>query len=286
MAEIKDKVVTVESLSILHEHNKDTYMPIVDPVGSGTMRMNGNGVFSGGLDVNSLTINSNVKLAPNGDGLEIVFLEGGESSDGGSSSGGQGGNQGTVDGGNADTLDGFHASAFALASHTHDDRYYTESEIDDKLANLVISGGGTINIAVDSELNSSSTNAIQNKVVTAALNNKADSNHTHSYNDLTNKPTIPTIPTSLPANGGNADTVDGFHASDFASVSDVNTLQNLVGTQSVSTQINNALANVSSGKTLTEHLAEETMVLSSYQYGDTLPPAGTVGRIFFLRVSE
>lgn len=26
MAEIKDKVVTVESLSALHEHNKETYM--------------------------------------------------------------------------------------------------------------------------------------------------------------------------------------------------------------------------------------------------------------------
>jgi hypothetical protein len=31
------------------------------------------------------------------------------------------------------------------------------------------------------------------------------------YDDLTNKPTIPTIPSSLPANGGNADTVDGYH---------------------------------------------------------------------------
>ena len=37
-----------------------------------------------------------------------------------------------------------------------------------------------------------------------------------SYNDLSNKPTIPTIPSSLPANGGNADTVDGKHASEFA----------------------------------------------------------------------
>ena len=31
-----------------------------------------------------------------------------------------------------------------------------------------------------------------------------------SYNDLSNKPTIPTIPDSLPANGGNADTVNNF----------------------------------------------------------------------------
>lgn len=40
-----------------------------------------------------------------------------------------------------------------------------------------------------------------------------------SYNDLSDKPTIPTVPTSLPANGGNADTVDNKHASDFASAS-------------------------------------------------------------------
>lgn len=44
----------------------------------------------------------------------------------------------------------------------------------------------------------------------------AASSHGHSYNDLSDKPTIPTIPSSLPANGGNADTVDGKHASDFA----------------------------------------------------------------------
>lgn len=54
----------------------------------------------------------------------------------------------------------------------------------------------------------------------AAVNHSHDDyapvNHGHSYNDLTNKPTIPTVPSSLPANGGNADTVGGKHASDFA----------------------------------------------------------------------
>ena len=44
----------------------------------------------------------------------------------------------------------------------------------------------------------------------------AATNHGHSYNDLSDKPTIPTIPEALPANGGDADTVDGKHASDFA----------------------------------------------------------------------
>lgn len=48
-------------------------------------------------------------------------------------------------------------SELANASHNHDDMYYTESEIDSKLSG------------------------------------KADSNHNHSYNDLTDKPSIPSI---------------------------------------------------------------------------------------------
>ena len=39
----------------------------------------------------------------------------------------------------------------------------------------------------------------------------AKSNFSGNYNDLNNKPTIPTVPSSLPANGGNADTVDNMH---------------------------------------------------------------------------
>lgn len=37
--------------------------------------------------------------------------------------------EGSGNGLDADTIDGLHASAFASSSHTHDDRYYTESEI-------------------------------------------------------------------------------------------------------------------------------------------------------------
>ena len=37
MADIKDKVVTVDSLSALHEHNKETYMTKENPAGSGTI---------------------------------------------------------------------------------------------------------------------------------------------------------------------------------------------------------------------------------------------------------
>lgn len=89
-----------------------------------------------------------------------------------------------------------------------------------------------------------------------------------------------------PADGGNADTLDGYHADYFASTTDVDDLKTLVGSTAVAEQIDNALANFSSGKTLTEHLAEEPMILTSLQYGNTLPAPGTPGRIFFLRVSE
>lgn len=68
-------------------------------------------------------------------------------------------------------------STFPPSSHTHDDRYYTETEIDTKLSG------------------------------------KANSSHTHTKSQISD------FPTSLPANGGNADTVDGKHASDFATAS-------------------------------------------------------------------
>lgn len=49
---------------------------------------------------------------------------------------------------------------------------------------------------------------------------------TGNYDDLNGTPTIPTIPASLPANGGNADTVDGKHATDFAEANHKHTTHN------------------------------------------------------------
>lgn len=54
----------------------------------------------------------------------------------------------------------------------------------------------------------------------------AASGHVHSYNDLNDRPTIPT---TLPANGGNADTVDGKHAADFAAASHTHALSAITG---------------------------------------------------------
>ena len=50
----------------------------------------------------------------------------------------------------------------------------------------------------------------------------AEAEHTHERSDIIG------FPTSLPANGGNADTVDNMHASDFATASDVEQLKTKV----------------------------------------------------------
>ena len=65
---------------------------------------------------------------------------------------------------------------------------------------------GATNITIDNALSSTSTNPVQNKIVNSALAGKAASSHTHTKSQITD------FPSSLPANGGNADTLDGMHA--------------------------------------------------------------------------
>ena len=60
--------------------------------------------------------------------------------------------------------------------------------------------------------------ASQGKILDDKINTKADENHTHTKSQISD------FPTSLPANGGNADTVDGKHATDFYQVGIMNGL--------------------------------------------------------------
>lgn len=74
MAEVKDKIVTVESLATLHTHNKDTYMTKSDPTGVGTLTMTGDGVFSGVVEVGTLKIGNARLEYDSSDGvLKIIF---------------------------------------------------------------------------------------------------------------------------------------------------------------------------------------------------------------------
>ena len=64
-------------------------------------------------------------------------------------------------------------------------------------------------VTVDSALSSTSTNPVQNKVINSALAGKAAASHSHTISQISD------FPASLPANGGNANTVGGKNASDF-----------------------------------------------------------------------
>jgi hypothetical protein len=65
------------------------------------------------------------------------------------------GNDGASSGLDADLLDGQHASAFALSAHTHDDRYYTETETNNLLnAKLNTSARGAANGVASLDANS------------------------------------------------------------------------------------------------------------------------------------
>ena len=87
---------------------------------------------------------------------------------------------------------------------------------------------------IDSALSSTSTNGLQNKVIKTALDGKADSSHTHSasditsglatvatsgsYNDLSNKPTIPTVNNATLTIQKNGTTVKTFTANASSNV--------------------------------------------------------------------
>ena len=90
---------------------------------------------------------------------------------------------------------------------------------DGKIKNYVDNKVGTGSLTIDDTLSDTSTNPVQNKVVKQAIDNKADSSHTHVKADITD------FPESLPANGGNADTVDGLHADDFVNANDRDQIQ-------------------------------------------------------------
>lgn len=122
-----------------------------------------------------------------------------------------------------------HDTAYSKIGHTHDDRYYTESEMNTKLGGKVdLSADGVSNAinqlsigtsAPDDEdyyvsqyVNGGTTTTSYHRRPMSALwsyiKGKADS----TYSALGHKHTkseIKDFPTSLPANGGNASTVNG-----------------------------------------------------------------------------
>ena len=102
-----------------------------------------------------------------------------------------------------------------------------------------------------------------------------------SYNDLSNKPTIPTVPTSLPANGGNADTVDNKHASDFATATHTHSYNDLSNKPTIPTVPASLPANGGNADTVdNKHASDFATATHAHSYNDlsdkpTIPSAYT-----------
>jgi hypothetical protein len=94
---------------------------------------------------------------------------------------------------------------------------------------------------------------------------------TGNYTDLTN---TPIIPTSLPANGGNADTLDSFHSSDFTPVSHIGS--NGVSHAAVTTTTNGFMIATDKTKLDTIILLENTSVGLSSLYSNQTGTGNTI----------
>lgn len=82
------------------------------------------------------------------------------------------------------------AAEYEVSTKDNDTFYYTTDDEKLYLGNKEITGSS---VTIDDALSDTSKNPVQNKVITNALNTKAN---------------LTDIPTTLPANGGNADTVN------------------------------------------------------------------------------
>lgn len=125
------------------------------------------------------------------------------------------------------------SNEYAVAEKDSDTIYFTTDDGKLYIGDKEVSGS---DITIDDTLSDTSTNPVQNKVVKQAIDNKADKTVATTSADglmsaedkgkldafeitttggkLHDKDIATTdlIPTTLPANGGNADTVDGLHA--------------------------------------------------------------------------
>lgn len=96
--------------------------------------------------------------------------------------------------------------------------YVTEEELDGHKTDKTNPHGVTkAQVGLGNADNTSDVNKPISSATQTALNGKSDKAHKHKTADISD------MPSALPADGGNADTVDGKHASDFAASSHTHT---------------------------------------------------------------
>ena len=75
MAEVKNKIVTVESLAAVKDAINANCMTKTDPTGAGTLSITGDGNFTGEVAANSLTLGNSVLSYDYSEGaLKISFV--------------------------------------------------------------------------------------------------------------------------------------------------------------------------------------------------------------------
>lgn len=250
MAEIKDKVITAESLKALHEHNKETYMStttITIPAG----RMRGDVDGDGDITIADATLINNHVNGVNliTDEMQLLCADVD--------------NNGTID--NEDTTLVNYICMFGST--------YRES-CTDILENWTINPNHeTEDMLYYTDITVNGISSEHSAIITIA-----DTNYDKSFFRAELFDGIVRIYAKLcPISEVKA--VVQYGNGNEASVVIVDTLGVL--------PISNGGTNSDNGATgLANLFAAGITVLSPYQYGDELPEAGTAGRIFFKRLVE
>lgn len=122
---------------------------------------------------------------------------------------------------------------------------------------------GSAEPVIDEELSLESKNAVQNKVVSSALNGKANSSHKHTKSEITD------FPTSMPANGGNSSTVNGHTVNsdvpEDAKFTDTNTWRGIQ--DNLTSEATDESLSAAQGKVLKELVDTKTTLI----YDETEP---------------
>ena len=155
---------------------------------------------------------------------------------------------------------------------------YTITYTDGTTSTFTVTNGSDASVTIDSALSSSSTNPVQNKIIKSALDNKVDSSHTHddryytesevdtllddkldvsdafsgSYNDLTNKPSIPSSSSDL-SDGSNIvkkSSTTGLLKNDGSVDTNTYLTSSAISSMLTTSDIANNLTTTASGKVL------------------------------------
>ena len=140
------------------------------------------------------------------------------------------------------------SNEYTIAEKDSDAIYFTTDDGKLYIGDKEVSGDGSITI--DDTLSDTSENPVQNKIITSALNNKAESNHVHSYAGSSSEGGSATSAVKLDSSAGSS--VNPIYFSEGKPVACTYTLGKSVPSNAVFTDTHTlTLADRVSGKVVT-----------------------------------